>query len=88
MLKDKVKYQYDALEEYGGRWKELYFFIDGTTLLETDIWDTEVSCQEHIDYILNAHGDKTSWVAEFNNGITVHIPDISHAIPMPIGEDK
>lgn len=83
LVEDIAEHGVDELEVYGGKWRELYFFKDGKSKMETDEWDTEEAAQKQIDYIMNP--SEPSFVA-FNDGVRIPCRNLSHAIPMPVGD--
>lgn len=72
----------DILDNYQGKWQELWFFKDGTTILETDIWNTKKEAQRHIDYLTSPQSKMLA--LQFNNGFKCFCFHVSHAMPMPV----
>lgn len=85
MIDEKLKNKISDIEDYLGKWSELYFLKDGRVKPDADLWDTKEEAEKHIDYILGInHPGPITWAAAFDDGEVVLISRISYGIAMPV----
>ena len=84
MIDEKLKDDEDLLREYQGKWQELWFLINGKTILDNELYDTEESAREHINHIMNNYPKENDY--DFGNGSRYTSKEISHAIPIPVSD--
>lgn len=85
-VKDKVKYHYDELEEYSGKWTILFFGIDGSTYHSSKIYDTKDEAVKRIFFLFNMFRKSYIKFIRYSPPKRVLVNKLSYAIPMPIGK--
>lgn len=97
MIDEKLKDDEDLLDGYSGKWKGLYFLKGGESAIGKIAFDSEVEAAKYSAEWIKDEIEaqrRTPDIGVYippertNFGRDVFVDELSHAIPMPVGESS